>query len=202
MPNILRASVFFVTAAILISGVAVEYAVSDVNKTQVEALWKDYVVAQKRLQFDLANMLGHEWPEVQRVTGLQRDQQFAQIELRNMKFQYLLAYDPDRIVYNGGLLQFANFDWNEEDSEALRDLNPDFLKLERWAELNSKRISEHPELTLADRYLATLQRDARYRSMMERYEDRIDDLESALDMIDQAHKRSERNKTLKSQIGR
>jgi len=202
MPNILRASVFFVTAAILISGVVVEYAVSDINTTQVEALWKDYVVAKKRLQFDIANMMGHEWPELQSVAGLQRDQQFATIELRNMKFQYLLVYDPDRIVYGDGLSRFADFNWNEDDSAALREMNPDFLKLERWAELNSKRLSDHPDLAVADKMLTALEHDQRFRSMMGRYQDRMDDLESALNTIDRDNKRSERNKALKSQVGR
>jgi hypothetical protein len=201
MPNILRASVFFVTAAILTSGVVVEYAVSDVNKTQVEALWKDYIVAEKRLQVDLANLMGNQWPELQSVAGLQRDQQFALVELHNLKFQYLLVYDPDRIVYDEGLSQFADFDWNEADSEALRELNPDFSKLERWAELNSKRLSDHPNVTLVDERIASLQRDERYQSMMDRYQARMNDLESALDLIDRADKRSERTKTLKSHVG-
>jgi len=202
MPSILRASVFFMTAAILISGVVVEYAVSDVNTSQVEALWKDYVVAKKRLQFDLANLMGNQWPELQSVAGLQRDQQFALVELHNMKFQYLLVYDPDRIVYDEGLSQFADFDWNEADSEALREMNPDFSKLERWAELNSNRLSDHPDLTMAGERLTSLQRDERYQSMMIRYQARMNDLESALDMIDRADKRSERTKTLKSHVGR
>lgn len=202
MPGILRASAFAIIAAVLISGVVVDPSVSSVNTGQVEALWKDYVVAKKRLQFDVANLLGHKWPELQSVTGLQRDQQFALIELWNMKFQYLLEFDADRIVYDEGLSQFANFEWTEPDSEALRESNPDFLKLERWAEKNSKRLSEHPDLVVADERLTTLQRDERYQTVIERYQARMDDLESALDMISRAKKRAERTDVLKSHIGR
>jgi hypothetical protein len=202
MPGILRASAFFVITVGLISGVAVDYAVSNVNTGQVEALWKDYVVAEKRLQFDVANLLGHKWPELQTVAGLQRDQHFALIELRNMKFQYLLEFDPDRIVYDEGLSQFADFEWTDADSEALREAIPDFLKLERWAEKNSKRLSEHPDLVVAGERVTTLQRDENYQHMIERYQARMDDLESALDTISQAKKRAERTKALRSQIGR
>ena len=145
--------------------------------------------------------MGNQWPELQSVAGLQRDQQFALVELHNLKFQYLLVYDPDRIVYDEGLSQFADFDWNEADSEALRELNPDFSKLERWAELNSKRLSDHPNVTLVDERIASLQRDERYQSMMVRYQARKKDLESALDSIHRADKRSERTKTLKSHVG-
>ena len=202
MPGILRASVFFIIATALVSGVVVDSALSTVNTGQVEALWKDYVVAEKRLQFDVANLLGHQWPELQSVAGLQRDQQFALIELRNMKFQYLLEFDSDRIVYDGGLSQFADFEWTDADSEALREANPDFLKLERWTEKNSERLSEHPDLVVASESLTKLQRDERYQTMIERYQARMDDLESALDTISRAKKRSERTKALKSQIGR
>ncbi len=202
MPGILRASVFFIIATALVSGVVVDSSLSTVNTGQVEALWKDYVVAKKRLQFDLANLLGHQWPELQTVAGLQRDQEFALIELHNMKFQYLLAFDPDRIVYDEGLSQFANFEWTEADSEALRESNPDFAKLERWADLNSKRLSEHTDLVTAGERLTTLESDEHYQTMIERYQARIDDLESALDMIARAKKRSERNEALKSHIGR
>ncbi|MGD8413284.1 MAG: hypothetical protein PVF33_03590 [Candidatus Latescibacterota bacterium] len=202
MPNILRASVFFMAVASLLCGLLVEYAVSEINTAQVQALWKDYVVAEKRLQFDIAKMLSREWPEMQSVAGLERDQQFALIELQNLKFQYLMVYDPDRIVYDDGLSRFTGFEWKVDDSEALRDLNPDFGKLERWADLNAKRLAEHPDQGVAERRLSSLRGDERFRLMMDRYQERMDDLEAALQMIDLADKRTERNKVLKSQIGR
>jgi hypothetical protein len=202
MPDNLRASVFFMAFAVLLCGLAVEYAVSEVNTAHVQALWKDYVVAQKRLQFDIAKMLGREWPEMQSVAGLERDQQFALIELHNMKFQYLMIYDPDRIIYDDGISRFAGFEWTDDDSEALRDLNPDFEKLERWAVLNAKRLAEHPDQGLTEQRLSSLQRDERFQLMMDRYEERMEDLAAALERIDRAHTRTERNKVLKLQIGR
>jgi len=202
MPAVLRASVFFMAVTVLISGSVVDYAVSEVNAGHVEALWNDYVIAEKRLQFDLASLLGGQWPELQGVAGLQRDQQFAAIELRNVKFRYLLQCDPDRIVYDEGLSQFASFDWTEADSEALRAANPDFEKMERWAEKMSQRLSKHPGLVAAGERLTTLQRDERYQMMIERYQARMDDLETALDTIARAKKRSERTEALKSYIGR
>ena len=202
MPGTVRASVFFVTATALLCGFVVDPALSNVNTGQVEALWKDYVVAEKRFQFDLARLLGQQWPELQGVAGLQRDQQFAVIEMRNMKFEYLLKFDPERIEYGEGLSRFANFEWTEADSEALRASNPYFAKMEQWEETTSKRLSEHPDVAVAGEKLTALQTDERYRSMVERYQARMDDLESALTSISKANKRSERTKALKSQIGR
>jgi hypothetical protein len=202
MPGFLRASVLIVASAAVICGIVVFPSFSGVNMGQIEALWKDYVVAQKRLQFDISRMLGDGRPELEAVAGLQRHQQFALIELRNMRFQYVLATDPERLVYDRGLSEFAEFEWNDADDEALREANPDYAKLERWAEKNAARLAEHPDLPASGEQLVTLQRGERYRSMLERYQARMDDLESALNTISRAQKRAERTKTLKSQIGR
>jgi hypothetical protein len=202
MPGFLRASVLLLVAAVLIAGAVVHPAFSDVNKAHVEALWKDYVVATKRLQVDVAKMLGDRWPELQNIARLRRDREFARIELRNMQFQYLLEFDPDRIVYDGGLSQFANFEWRESDSEALRETNPDFVKLEKWSEFNSERLTEHPDRVVVRERLTDLEQNERYLSMIHRFEAQMDDLESALDTIAEAQKRAERTKMLKSQIGR
>ena len=202
MPGFLRASVLIVASAAVICGIVVFPSFSGVNMGQIEALWKDYVVAQKRLQFDISRLLGDGRPELEEVAGLQRDQQFAVIEMRNMKFEYLLKFDPERIEYGEGLSRFANFEWTEADSEALRASNPYFAKMEQWEETTSKRLSEHPDVAVAGEKLTALQTDERYRSMVERYQARMDDLESALTSISKANKRSERTKALKSQIGR
>jgi hypothetical protein len=202
MPGFLRASVLLLVAAVLIAGAVVHPAFSDVNKAHVEALWKDYVVATKRLQVDVAKMLGDRWPELQNIARLRRDREFARIELRNMQFQYLLEFDPDRIVYDGGLSQFANFEWTDSDSEALRETNPDFVKLETWAEFNSERLTEHPDRVVVRERLTDLEQNERYLSMIHRFEAQMDDLESALGTIAEAQKRAERTKMLKSQIGR
>ena len=97
-----------VAAAALIAGPLVIPSVSTTNTAHVEALWKDYIVAQKRLQFDLARLLSDDWSDFQGVADLQRDHEFAMIELRDMRFQYLLVFDPDRLVYKDGLDGFIH----------------------------------------------------------------------------------------------
>jgi hypothetical protein len=174
------------------SGVVVVPSVSGIDTGHVKALWKDYVVAQKRLQFDVSRLLGDDRPELQEVARLQRDQQFALIELRNMRFQYVLDFEPDRLVFDKGLSEFAEFEWKDSDNEALRETNPDYFKLERWAEKNASRLSEHPDLVKSGEHLFALQRDERYQSMIDRYQARMDDLESALDTISRAQKRKKR----------
>ena len=199
MPVFLRVSASIIVAAALIAGAVVIPSVSTTNTAHVEALWKDYAVAQKRLQFDLSRLLSNDWPELQGIAGLQRDQEFAVIELRNMRFQYLLAFDPDRLVYKDGLGEFIDFEWSDADNEALCVSNPDYLKLERWTEMNARRLSEHPNLIAVDERVITLQGDDRYQTMIEHYRARMDDLESALDSIAKAKRRAEQKNLQKAQ---
>ena len=203
MPGFLRASASIIALAVavaaLIAGPLVIPSVSTTNTAHVEALWKDYIVAQKRLQFDLARLLSDDWSDFQGVADLQRDHEFAMIELRDMRFQYLLVFDPDRLVYKDGLDGFIDFEWSDADSEALRDSNPDYLKLERWTEMNAKRLSGHPGLVEVDDRLMMLQGDDRYQTMIEHYRTRMDDLESALDSIARAKKRAEQKSVQKAQ---
>jgi hypothetical protein len=162
----------------------------------VEALWKDYVFAKKRFQFDLSRLLSDTWPQLEGVARLQRDQQFAMLELRNMKFHYLLETDPGRIVLDDGLTPFAEFDWTEADDEALRAANPDFVKLQRWAAMNDQRLSDHPRLPAAVRGVEELQRGEHFRSMHERFETRLTDLEMTLSLLARRARRAERSKAV------
>lgn len=151
-----------------------------VNRPDVAAVWKDYVVAKKRLQYDLSRLVTRKWPELKAVADLQRDQQFAEIELRNMEFQYLLQKAPERIVTDRGISAFAEFEWAAADGDALRRVNPDFAKLERWAEKNARRLAEHPKYVIVQERIGSLREDERYRSMKTRFEQRLADLERAL----------------------
>jgi len=150
------------------------------GRPDVAAVWKDCVVANKRFQYDLSRLVAGNWPELKAVADLQRDQQFAEIELRNMEFQYLLRNAPERIVTDRGISAFTEFGWTAADSDALRRANPDFVKLERWAEKNAKRIAQHRKYAIVQERIGSLREDERYRSMKRRYEKRLAELERAL----------------------
>lgn len=183
-PNALSIAVV-VLAAIMIAPLAV-----NATGGEAEALWKDYIVAKKRHQFDLANLITDKRPELAGVARLQRDQQYAMIEMRNMKFQYLLENEPDRLVWDEGLSTLANFDWTEEDTELLRASNPDFAVLERWTRFNSERLSAHPKLPEAARYVEELHREKHYLLMIARFELQMDDLETTLTFLAQKAKQT------------
>ena len=150
------------------------------GRSDVAAVWKDYVVANKRFQYDVSRLVAGKWPELKAVADLQRDQQFAEIELRNMEFQYLLRNAPERIVTDRGISAFAEFEWAAVDSDALRRVNPGFVKLERWAEKNAKRLAQHRKYAVVQERIGSLREDERYRSMKRRYEKRLAELERAL----------------------
>lgn len=174
--------VIITVAAILVAGAVAPLAVTAIDG-DVVAVWKDYVVAEKRLQFDVSRLLTEKWPELAEVANLQRDQTFADLALRNLAFEYLLEQDPSRIVIDGDLSAFTEFEWSEEDSDSLRARNPYFARLEQWAASNARRLAEHPDLALAGERLYSLQRDEYYLKMIERFQSRLYDLESALDRL-------------------
>jgi len=178
----LAATVLAVVTALAVAGLIAPLSV-DASSGSVAAVWKDYVIAEKRLQFDVSRLVAQQWPELAGVANLQRDQKFAALELRNMEFHYLLEHEPSRIVIDGGLSAFTEFDWTEEDTDSLRAAKPVFTKLEKWVDLNAERLAEHPNLALARERLFSLQRDEYYVSMVERFQTRLDDLERALDRL-------------------
>ena len=182
-------SMLVITAATLVAGLFATLSVS-ATEGEVTAVWKDYVVAQKRLQFDLARLLAHNWPELEGVANFQRDQQFAALELRNKKFQYLLKHSPDRIVMDEGLTAFAEFEWTEQDDDKLRATDPGFAKLQQWAEMNAERLSRHPQLAAAGESLLVLQRDEYYLLVIERFQTRLNDLETTLASLARRNKPS------------
>ena len=145
-------------------------------------VWKDYVVAQKRFQTDLFTLISDKWPELASIAALQRDQQLATIEQRDMEFTYLAEHDPGRIVVDQGWEAFANFEWKETDSEKLRKANPDFGKLEKWLDDTNKAISEHPNRTGVHEHVLELMKDEVYNSMVERYNKRLEQLKKSLDI--------------------
>jgi len=178
-----------ITAATLVAGLFAPLSVS-ATEGEVTAVWKDYVVAQKRLQFDLARLLAYKWPELEGVANFQRDQQFAALELRNKKFQYLLKHSPERIVMDEGLTAFAEFEWTEQDDDKLRATDPGFAKLQQWAEMNAERLSRHPQLAAAGESLLVLQRDEYYLLVIERFQTRLNDLETTLASLARKNKPS------------
>lgn len=183
---LLRRSAEFITILILAAGLVVLQPVETPASGDLAAVWKDYTVARKRFHYDLARLVTDERPELGGVAGLQRDLQFALIELNNLRFHYLIEHAPERLVLDHGLETFARFEWTEDDSEALRELEPDYAKLERWVDKFTKELSDHPDLPEAEQCIFALHHNDYYRSMVERYHLRLTDIESALRLVARA----------------
>ncbi len=176
--GVCRARIFAHTALVLM--LLAPAPLFAAGRPDVAAVWKDYVVANKRFQHDLSRLVAGKWPELKTVADLQRDQQFAEIELRNMEFQHLLRKAPERIVTDRGISAFAEFEWATSDTDALRRENPEFVKLEKWAEKNAERLAQHPNYAIVQERIGSLREDERYRSMKTHFEKRLADLERTL----------------------
>jgi hypothetical protein len=177
----LRRSAVIFTILSVVAGLAAPAAVPASTPGGLSAVWNDYAVAQKRFQYDLAKLLEDGWPQLGEVAGLQRDLQFALIELNNLRFQFLLENDPDRLVIDQGLDTFVEFEWTEKDGRALRDQDERYAKLERWVEKFTNELSDHPRLSEADHSIGQLHYNQHYRTMIVRYQAQLTDIESALE---------------------
>jgi len=145
-------------------------------------VWNDYVVAQKRIQVDLFKLIVDKWSDLEFIATLHRDHEVTLVQQNDMKFQYLVATDPGRIVLDKGLYEFTNFDWKESDSDRLRETNPEFGKLEdRLVKIN-KQMSEHPDQLAIHQRILELMKDQVYNSIMTRYNERLGQLEKSLEI--------------------
>jgi len=143
-------------------------------------VWERYTIAKKRFQFDVFEHLSQKWWDLESTLRWQRDQQLAHIELQNMRFRYLLERHPDRIVMGKGLKAFSDFAWSEEDSRALRAVNPDYTKLEAFLEKVDERLDADPRLTEAQKRMFELSADVEYLQLTTRFGRFTDQLEAEL----------------------
>ena len=83
--------------------------------TEKDYLWEKRSNAQVDWQIGLANLLLNENPEEKELIQMQLDLQINYIRIRNEKYYYLLKNNPSRLDRDNGHLQWANFEWTEND---------------------------------------------------------------------------------------
>ena len=104
-----------------------------------------YATAQREWQGGLAELVIEKKPEFEAVATAQRDLQWAYRERRTARFEHLLAKHPSRIVLTEGLSRFTNFDWSHEDTEILREADPEYAALEAKVAALRKRNDDQPD---------------------------------------------------------
>lgn len=110
-----------------------------------DAVWDTYTSAQKRFQRELAELIAQTNPELKEVAMMDRDAKLAEVDLAAARFRYLLNNTPLRVARDKGLAAFVNFQWTEQDSETLRQADPEALKTEQLVGTLTEQANKHPK---------------------------------------------------------
>jgi hypothetical protein len=138
----------------------------------LEKAWTAHAQAQCQLQQELAKFFISRRPDLKERFELNRDLQLALIDRRSMEFRYLLATHPEKIVRDQGISRLANYEWTDEDQNALRRSSPEYEAARKRVEELRKRSEETSQgHTLRDAQQA-LAKDPELLSIYQRFEER------------------------------
>jgi hypothetical protein len=133
-----------------------------------------YTQAQRQFQQELADFLATRRPDLKDLILVSRDFQLAVIERRSLEFCYLLATHPERIVRDHGISGLANYDSTDEDAQALRRSNPDYVATIRRLEVLQEHNEGNPQWSALRAANQALGKDADYQKIYARFERRIE----------------------------
>ena len=142
--------------------------------------WNVYTEAQRYWQQELAEFLTRHQPDLKDLIALNRDLQLAMIEKRSLEFQYLLKAHPERIVTDHDMSRFANFDWDDHDAEALREVNPEFAHVEERIKDLREHNDGHPQWPALRAAHQSLAKDPGYQVVHRRFQEQITQAEKIL----------------------
>jgi len=114
-----------------------------------DKLWDRQCSAQRKWQIELAKLLTSTAPQLKELIEIQRDLQLLSLDIRDVKYNYLLRNDPGRITCARDPSEWINFPWSEEDDTRLRVSSPEYAKLEVAKQALHERNQGHaswPEL--------------------------------------------------------
>ena len=143
----------------------------------------EYSLAQEEWQRGLAELVIRTNPEFTAVASAQRDLQLASIALRTARFDYLLQHEPSRIVLTNGLSQFSNFNWSDDDSRALIELDPSYAALERKVSESRRKNDAQPDWARFREYFRnTLSHSNEYQVLLKEFMSRTKQVEALLQL--------------------
>ncbi len=143
----------------------------------------EYSLAQEKWQRGLAELVIRTNPEFTAVASAQRDLQLASIALRTARFDYVLRHDPSRIVLTNGLSQFSNFEWSDDDSRALIEVDPSYAALERNVSELRRKNDEQPDWAIFREYFRnTLSQSHDYQILLQEFMSRTKQVEALLQL--------------------
>ena len=145
--------------------------------------WDRYLTAQKRWQQEVAELNIRKRPDLREACEAELELHWALLDLRAAKVRYLIKNDPARIVRDKGLAHFisiAGF-WTADDSAAIREQNPGFIRLEGQVTRIRDLAMGHPGYAESREYFeSNLWRDPEYREILTTFTRECDEVERML----------------------
>ena len=135
-----------------------------------------YLTAQSHWQDNLAALLVKNKPEFTKNANAQRDHQHALIALKRARFNYLIAYHPDRLD-TGELGRFSNFTWTEADTESAITSNAGYKALEEQV-TRSRAINDgQPNWVAFRQYFRTeIAQSEEFKQELSRFQTELDEI--------------------------
>gem|GEM_PF-4010664 len=110
----------------------------------VRTLWEQYIVAQKRFEYNMYRVCIRKWPELDTQFRRRRDRHLARIEMRSIIFQHVSRLDPGRIVVDGQVRHLDGFPWSRAESDTLASHNPLYAQMRDFLRVLDSREQNDP----------------------------------------------------------
>jgi len=170
LPNVLLMAVLFIT----LTGASEEGG--------RDLAWGKYSSSQKKIQVAFHHLVRLNWPDLKDIIHKSQELQLALVDERDRRFYYLLEHEPDRIVRDDGFSAFVNFDWAEEDTDSLREKNPNYRKLEKKIKKLKKEVDEDGRYKQVQDNLKSLEGERPYMAIMARFRFVAEEVERILEI--------------------
>lgn len=132
-----------------------------------------YAAAQEALQRGVAALVARKGPQFREIASIENDLQQAYIERADLRFRYLLAHDPHRIILNEGVSRFANFDWTAVDTLVLSKHDPAYARLEEKILALEKKNDRYPDWSKYRTWFrGTLTKSGEYQALLDDWKTR------------------------------
>lgn len=160
-------------------GIALVFS-SSLLAAETDPLWEKYIKAKITFQNDLADLLVKSHPEFEHLIVTSRDLQVAMAKMRQRTYYYLLKNDPDKISRDHGAIQWANFEWTEEDNKKLLGVDPEYVELTKTKSSLKEKNQGHPDWPAARKAFAESMKKPDYKKIHKTLMDTISEIDEAL----------------------
>ncbi len=165
---------------VVLAGVLLCLCVAVYAAPEKDVLWETGANAQKTWQVGLAKLLVTKAPQFKELIELQRDLQLTMINMRSMKYYYVLETDPGRITREKGWSAWANFKWSGEDETKLEARDPGYAKLGIRKKTLREKNQGHPSWPGLRKVFGKIKADEEYQTLYKQLMGTLEEVDLSL----------------------